>query len=50
MISRDKYYRSKFDHVPPAPPHHDAGRDIISLHEDTDGDGNFDRHREVLTG
>jgi len=50
MVSRDKYYRSTFDRVPPAPPYHDRGRDIISVHEDTDGDGSFDRHRQVLTG
>jgi putative heme-binding domain-containing protein len=50
MVSRDKYYRSTFDRVPPAPPYHDRGRDIISVHEDTDGDGAFDRHRQVLTG
>ena len=50
MISRDQYYRSRFDRVPPAPPHHDRGRDIISVHEDTDGDGVFDQHRVVLDG
>lgn len=50
MVSRDKYYRSTFDRLPPAPPYHDHGRDIISVHEDTDADGTFDRHREVLTG
>src|SRR5688500_10466448 len=50
MISRDKYYRSKFDRVPPAPPNHDKGRDIVSVHEDTDGDGVFDSHKKVLEG
>jgi putative heme-binding domain-containing protein len=50
MISRDKYYRSRFDRVPPAPPHHDPGKDIISVHEDTDGDGQFDKHTKVLQG
>ncbi|MFM1769439.1 MAG: hypothetical protein RJA22_1968 [Verrucomicrobiota bacterium] len=50
MISRDKYYRATFDRLPPAPPRHDRGRDLISVHEDTDGDGVYDRHREVLTG
>lgn len=50
MISRDKYYRSTFDRVPPAPPLHDPGHDIISVHEDTDGDGAFDHHRNVITG
>jgi len=50
MVSRDKYYRARFDRMPPAPPHHDRGNDIISVHEDTDGDGTFDRHRNVLEG
>ncbi len=50
MISRDMYYRSKYDRVPPAPPHQDKGADIISVHEDTDGDGILDRHKNVLTG
>jgi len=50
MLSRDKYYRAKFDRMPPAPPNHDKGRDIISVHEDTDGDGVFDKHKNVLEG
>ncbi|HEV7869044.1 MAG TPA: PVC-type heme-binding CxxCH protein, partial [Chthoniobacteraceae bacterium] len=50
MVSRDQYYRSRFDRVPPAPPNHDRGRDVISVHEDTDGDGAFDKHRVVLEG
>lgn len=50
MISRDKYYRSVFDKVPPPPPHHDRGRDRISIHEDTDGDGLYDRHKIFLDG
>lgn len=50
MISRDKYYRGRFDKVPPAPPNHDRGRDIVSVHEDTDGDGRFDVNKVVLDG
>ena len=50
MLGRDQYYRSKYDRVPPAPPYHDHGADIISVHEDTDGDGNYDLHKNVLTG
>lgn len=50
MISRDAYYRGKYDRVPSAPPHHTPGADIISVHEDTDGDGIYDRHKNVLTG
>ncbi len=50
MISRDKYYRSRFDRVPPAPPYHDRGRDVVTVHEDTDGDGIFDKTKVVLDG
>jgi putative heme-binding domain-containing protein len=50
MISRDKYYRSKFDRVPPPPPTHDRGADIITMHEDTDGDGTFDKTTIALDG
>ena len=50
MTGRDQFYRSKYDRVPPAPPHHDHGADIISVHEDTDGDGRYDLHKNVLTG
>ena len=28
-----RYYRSKYDRIPPAPPYHDQGADIISVHE-----------------
>lgn len=50
MISRDKYYRSHYDRVPPAPPNHDRGADIISIHEDTDGDGKYDKHTVFQDG
>ena len=50
MVSRDRYYRSHYDKIPPAPPNHDRGRDIISIHEDTDGDGKYDRHKVFQDG
>jgi putative heme-binding domain-containing protein len=50
MISRDSYYRGKYDRVPPAPPYHDQGADIISVHEDRDGDGKYEHSTNVLTG
>ncbi len=50
MISRDAYYRGKYDRVPPAPPNHDRGADIISVHEDRDGDGHYEHSKQVLTG
>lgn len=50
MIGRDQYYRSKYDRIPPAPPNHDRGADIISVHEDHDGDGIYESSRTVLEG
>jgi len=50
MVSRDKYYRATYDKVPPAPPNHDRGRDRISIHEDTDGDGTYDEHSVFVDG
>ncbi|MBI4624367.1 MAG: dehydrogenase, partial [Verrucomicrobia bacterium] len=50
MVSRDNYYRSYYDRVPPPPPNHDRGADVISIHEDTDGDGIFDRHKMFQDG
>ena len=50
MISRDKYYRAHYDKVPPPPPNHDRGADIISIHESTKGDGVYDRHKVFLDG
>lgn len=50
QLSRDMFYRAVFDRVPPAPPNHDRGADKITVHEDTDGDGFFDRHKTVLEG
>lgn len=50
MLSRDRYYRSHYDKTPPPPPHHDRGRDRISIHEDTDGDGRYDRHKVFQDG
>ena len=35
---------------PPPPPHHVRGRDKITIHEDTDGDGIFDRHKTFVDG
>lgn len=50
MISRDKYYRSHYDAVPPPPPNHARGEDIVSIHEDTDGDGVYDRSKVFQGG
>jgi len=50
MVSRDKFLRSVYDQVPPPPPNHFRGADKITIHEDTDGDGTFDKHSTFLEG
>lgn len=50
VVSRDKFYRAVYDKVPPPPPRHVRGRDRISIHEDSDGDGTFDRHTVFADG
>ncbi|MBQ11863.1 MAG: dehydrogenase [Planctomyces sp.] len=50
MVSRDKYLRAVYDKVPLPPPHGVRGRDKITIHEDTDGDGVLDRHKTFVDG
>ena len=50
MLSRDKFLRSVYDKVPPAPPNHFKGADKISIHEDTNGDGKYDKHTTFIEG
>ncbi len=39
-----------FDKVPPPPPNHFVGKDIITVLEDTNGDGAYDKSKDVITG
>jgi putative membrane-bound dehydrogenase-like protein len=50
MVSRDKFLRTVYDKIPPPPPNHFKGADKITIHEDTDGDGKFDKHKTFLDG
>jgi putative heme-binding domain-containing protein len=50
ILSEDKFLRAVYDKVPPPPPHHFKGRDKITIHEDTDGDGLFDKHTTFVEG
>jgi len=50
MISHDSYWRAVYDKVPPPPPNHFRGLDKITIHEDTDGDGIFDKHKTFIDG
>jgi putative membrane-bound dehydrogenase-like protein len=50
VLSRDNAWRVQYDGVPKAPPHHVRGKDRISIHEDTDGDGKFEKHKTFIDG
>lgn len=50
MLSRDKFWRAVYDKVPPAPPNHTRGEDKITIHEDSDGDGTFDKESTFVDG
>lgn len=50
MVSRDSVWRAVYDKVPQAPPNHVRGRDKITIHEDTNGDGVFDMHKTFVDG
>lgn len=50
LLSKDQFWRAVYDKVPPPPPHHFKGEDKITIHEDTDGDGKFDKHTTFLEG
>jgi putative membrane-bound dehydrogenase-like protein len=50
IVEYDRYIRAKFDKVPPPPPHQFRGRDRVTIHEDTHGDGNFDKVTTFVDG
>jgi len=50
ITSYDQYLRARYSAVPEAPPNHVRGADKITVLEDTDGDGTFDAHKDVITG
>lgn len=50
ILSEDKFLRATYDKVPPPPPNHFRGADKITIHEDSDGDGKFDKQKTFLEG
>ena len=50
IVEYDNHLRARFDNVPKPPPHGAKGADKITVYEDTDGDGFFDRSKDVITG
>jgi len=52
IASRDNFWRNAYDRIPAAPGSegHVPGADVITIHEDTDGDGSFDKVTPFLEG
>jgi len=50
VVRFDQHLRAVFDQVPEPPPRGTPGADKITVFEDTDADGRFDTHRDVITG
>ena len=56
LLTWDNHLRKVFDQVPPPPPYRRPehqkfiGQDRITVHEDTDGDGHYDKHNVFVEG
>ena len=50
MLSHDGVWARSMTRFPAPPPHHVRGKDKITIHEDTDGDGVFDRQKTFVEG
>jgi putative membrane-bound dehydrogenase-like protein len=50
IVEYDNHLRARFDSVPKPPPHGAKGADKITVYEDVDGDGFFDRSKDVISG
>lgn len=46
----DQHLRAVFDKVPEPPPLGVSGKDVITVFEDTDQDGIYDTHQDVISG
>ncbi len=50
IVKYDQYLRAIYDKVSPPPPRHFRGADQITILEDTNGDGTFDKSKVFLSG
>jgi putative membrane-bound dehydrogenase-like protein len=51
VIGHDEYWRIQYENFPPvAPPNHMKGKDKVTIHEDTNGDGSFETVKEFVSG
>jgi len=48
IVSKDFFWRAVYDKTPLPPPHGVKGIDKISIHEDTNGDGKYDKHTTFI--
>ena len=48
LLSKDQWWRAVYDKVPEPPPFGVKGKDKITIHEDTDGDGVYDKHKTFI--
>jgi len=49
ILRYDEYLRAVFDKVPPPPPNHFKGLDRVTILEDADGDGVFEKAKDFLS-
>lgn len=50
LLSKDQFWRAVYDKMPEPPPLGMKGKDKITIHEDTDGDGVYDKHKTFIDG
>ncbi len=50
IIEYDNHLRAQFDKVPQPPPYGTKGADKITIFEDTNGDGVYDKSTDAITG
>lgn len=50
IVEYDNHLRAQFDKVPQPPPYGTKGADKITIFEDTNGDGTFDKNTDAITG
>jgi putative membrane-bound dehydrogenase-like protein len=49
-VSVDRYSRTRYDRVPPPPPHGPRGADRLTILSDTDHDGRMDQAKDFVDG
>lgn len=50
VLRYDQHLRAVYDKVPQPPPLGVSGKDVIMVSEDSDGDGRYDTHHDVISG